>query len=472
MDQLEQMPLPEEPENSEPGVQGVTEPELQTEMENEPAPVVPEQTPSAEEAPVTPEKKKVKKPWVKKLLKRVALVLGLLVLVAAVAAATCYVTTRVVEAYWQEQMVMLNQVTDEKIALLEEKLEDAVNDTPLLTAPVEEGLSPGQVYEYNLKTVVSVINYQTVRGAKQAVSTGTGFFFSSDGYIITNYHVIEGAESVTITTHDDQVFDAAIVGYESGNDLAVLKVEGEGFPCVIIGSSDDLKVGDQVVAIGNALGQLHSTMTVGYISAKDQLVATDGSAMSMLQTDAAINSGNSGGPLFNMRGELVGITTSKYSGYTSSGATIEGIGFAIPIDDVLRQIRDLQQYGYVTGAYLGVSVQEIDTTTAQMYGLPKGIRVVEVVPGAAAERAGIQVGDLITNFGGYDIGAIAELSRALRRFEAGEVTSISVFREGQVIHLEITLDEKPREEKPMPEGNSDDWYDYFSGIFGNEEEAE
>lgn len=463
MDELEQMPFPEEPEMTEKTCQEPTEPVQEPErIATEP------EHPSVEEAEPP---KKPKKPWVKKFLKRTGLVLGLLILVAAVAAASCYITARVVEHYWQQQMILLNKATDNKIAVLEEKLEDAIHDTPLLTAPVEEGLSPGQVYEYNRKCVVSVINYQKIQGTKKAASTGTGFFISDDGYIITNYHVIEGAVSVTITTSDNKVYDAAIVGYESGNDLAVLKVEGEDFPHVLLGSSDELKVGDQVVAIGNALGQLHSTMTVGYISAKDQLVATDGSAMSMLQTDAAINSGNSGGPLFNMRGELVGITTSKYSGYTASGATIEGIGFAIPIDDVLRQIQDLMQYGYVTGAYLGVSVQEIDTTTAQIYGLPAGVRVVEVVPGAAAERAGIQVGDLIINLGGYDVGAIAELSRALRRFEAGQTTTITIFRDGQTVHLEITLDQKPREETEMPEeGNYEDWYDYFSGIFGNNDD--
>ena len=221
-----------------------------------------------------------------------------------------------------------------------------------------------------------------------------------------------------------------------------------------------MAVGDQVAAIGNPLGELTSTLTVGYISATDRAVNTDGSYINMLQTDAAINSGNSGGPLFNMYGEVIGITTAKYSGTSNSGATIEGIGFAIPIDDVADMVDDLVTYGYITGAYLGVMVQDVNAEAANMYGFPLGAYVVDVNVGSCAQEAGIKKKDIITNLGGYDITSIADLTRALRHFEADQKTTISVYRSGQEVHMEITLDEKPvndqqtqPQQETLPSGN-------------------
>jgi serine protease Do len=226
-----------------------------------------------------------------------------------------------------------------------------------------EGLTPGQVYAQNKKSVVAISCSAKVNQYGQigtVTSSGSGFVLTEDGYVITNYHVIEGAEIVNVITYDGTEYRAMVKGYDANNDLAVLKVDVEGLPAAKIGSSNDLIIGDMVVAIGNPLGELTSTQTVGYISGKDRDVSTDGTLINMLQTDAAINPGNSGGPLFNMKGEVIGITTAKYSGTTSSGATIEGIGFAIPIDDVTKMIADIMAYGYVTGAYLGVSVADID----------------------------------------------------------------------------------------------------------------
>ena len=198
----------------------------------------------------------------------------------------------------------------------------------------------------------------------------------------------------------------------------------------------------------------------------------------MIQTDAAINPGNSGGPLFNMKGEVVGITTAKYSGTTSSGASIEGIGFAIPIDDVLKIISDLMDFGYVTGAYLGVTVQNMDETAA-MYGLPMGAYVVDVVEGASAHRAGIQPKDIIIALGEYEVESITDLTRNLRHFRAGDTTTITVVRSGGRLVLPITLDERPvgfdgtvpsqEESAQMPsEGNYEEWFDYFRRYFGGE----
>ena len=163
----------------------------------------------------------------------------------------------------------------------------------------------------------------------------------------------------------------------------------------------------------------------------------------MLQTDAAINPGNSGGPLFNMLGQVIGITTAKYSGLTESGATIEGIGFAIPMDDVYGMLDDLRQYGYITGAYLGVSVSDVDPTVAEAYGLPVGTLVREVVAGSCAMNGGIKVSDIIVNLGGHEIKNINDLSRALRKFKAGDEITVTVHRSGELVQLTLVLDEKP-----------------------------
>ena len=216
-------------------------------------------------------------------------------------------------------------------------------------------------------------------------------------------------------------------------------------------------------------------MTVGYVSGKDRQVTTDNSTINMIQTDAAINSGNSGGPLFNMYGEVVGITSAKYSGTTSSGAVIEGISFAIPIDDVMGIIDDLQEYGYVTGAYLGVTVQDTDASAAKLYGMPTGAYVATVVDGGSADRAGVQPKDIIIALGDNEVSSTNELTRALRRFKAGDKTTITVIRSGERITLDITLDEKPQsstgsstEQTPTtPEGDYDAWYNFFYGNRGN-----
>ena len=205
-----------------------------------------------------------------------------------------------------------------------------------------------------------------------------------------------------------------------------------------------MAVGDQVVAIGNPLGELTSTMTAGYVSAKDRIVATDGTQINMMQTDAAINPGNSGGPLFNMLGQVIGITSAKYSGLTESGATIEGIGFAIPMDDVYGMLEDLRLYGYITGAYLGVSISDVDPTIAEAYGLPVGTLVRSVVAGSCADKGGIQPSDIIVNLGGHEIKNINDLSRVLRKFKAGDEITATVHRNGQLVQLMLTLDEKPK----------------------------
>ena len=396
------------------------------------------------------------------------------VLALAVLGGSCGLTAVLVNNRWEERMLQIESRFNDRIAELEKKAGSAgVSGNVIGTSA--GSMTPSQVYERNVPSVVQV--NCTVSGASffgqtaEGSSVGSGFILADNGFIVTNYHVIEGATSVSVATYLGEEYQATVVGYEASNDVAVLKVEAEDLPAVTIGSSSDLAVGDQVVAIGNALGELTGTMTVGYVSAKDRDVSTDGTTINMIQTDAAINSGNSGGPLFNMEGEVVGITTAKYSGESSSGASIEGIGFAIPIDDVLSMVEDLVNLGYITGAYLGVGVNDVDSA-AQYYGIPAGAYVAEVNEGSCAEAAGVLVGDIIVALGEYQVENYTDLKAALRKFEAGDTTTVTVYRSGQNLDLTITLDEKPQEEASagtqMPDsGNYEDWYNYFSPFFGN-----
>ena len=306
-----------------------------------------------------------------------------------------------------------------------------------------------------------------------AVSGGSGFVLTADGYIVTNHHVIEGATGVTITTHNGEEYPAEIIGSDFSNDVAVLKAENVELSPVTLGSSNALAIGDMVVAIGNPLSDLSSTQTVGYVSGKDRDVTAANKVINMIQTDAAINSGNSGGPLFNMKGEVVGITTAKYSGTSSSGASIEGIGFAIPIDDVSGIISDLMNHGYVTGAYMGITVSDTDEASAEMFGLPLGAYVVSVENGSCASKAGLKAKDIIIDLGGYPITGMTSLTRTLRNFSAGDTTTITVSRAGVEIILDITFDEKPQSMTTTPEAaevpaapseeNFQDWYNWFFG---------
>ena len=401
------------------------------------------------------------------------------VLALALMAGSCGVTAAVVNSRWEKKTQALEQSINQKLNDFQVKV-DMVTQIPGGVTVVDSlgNMSAGSVYSQNVQSVVLISCEMTSTsyfGQTTGTSTGTGFIITEDGYVVTNYHVVEGANVIYVSTHDNEKYPAVLVGQDKTNDVAVLKMEAEkALPYATLGSSNDLAVGDQVVAIGNPLGDLTATLTVGYVSAKDRDVTTEGATINMIQTDAAINSGNSGGPLFNMKGEVVGITTAKYSGSSSSGATIEGIGFAIPIDDVASMIDDLINYGYVTGAYLGVMVSDMDAESASYYGMPVGAYVAEVTPGYAAEKAGLQVKDIIVALGDYEVTSVSELTRALRNFEAGETTTVTIYRGGAEKVLPITLDEKPQETEttpamtePMPEsGSFEEWYNYFAPYFG------
>ena len=397
-------------------------------------------------------------------------------LVAVMVAVGCLITAAAVNESWEDRTEDTVSALTERIDDLQEQLEDVSTPGRGAALPTDgSALTPSELYNNNVDCVVAISS--TVQTDSyyygSGTSTGSGFILSEDGYVITNHHVVEGASEVDVVLHDGTEYPAQVVGYDSTNDLAVLKMEASGLTAATIGSSDDLAVGDMVVAIGNPLGELTATQTVGYVSGIKREVTTSNTILSMIQTDAAINPGNSGGPLFNMYGEVVGITTAKYSGTTDSGASIEGIGFAIPIDDVMTSISDLVDQGYVSSAYLGITVTDTDEDSAAMFNLPTGAYVVEVVEGYSAHRAGVQAKDIIIALGDTTVSNQYQLIRALRDFAPGDETTITILRSGKEMTLDITLDEKPQdlstETQPTqpPETEEDmDIYDYFRRYFG------
>jgi len=411
----------------------------------------------------------------------------ILAVVAALALVigSCAVTAGLVNERWEDRTEKMEASFNRQLRALQEQVtalmpENTGNSVSGTVSYMDMG-SVSQIYARNVHSVVLIectITSSMYGQTATGYSTGSGFILTEDGYVVTNYHVIEGATSVSVGLYDGTSHPAAVVGYDSTNDIALLKVEASGLDAVEIGSSDALIVGDQVVAIGNPLGELTSTLTVGYVSAKERNVSTDGTIINMIQTDAAINSGNSGGPLFNMKGQVVGITTAKYSGASSSGATIEGIGFAIPIDDVMDGVEQLQEYGYIKSAYLGVMVQNMDASTANVYGLPVGAYVAGVEEGFCAAKAGIQPKDIILAVSNEKVETIADLSRILRQYEPGEKVIITIYRGGQTLNLPVVLDERPanldtvvpetqpQPEQTMPEGNYEDWFNFFAPFFG------
>lgn len=374
-------------------------------------------------------------------------------LVVALIAAGCGITAASVNRYWAAQTEDLYAQFHSEIQSLQDQIKEnsftgngnSVSGT--VNTTTDGSLTPGQVYAKCVESVVAVTSTST-----QGTSSGSGFILTEDGYVVSNYHVVEGGKELTVTTHSGEEYEAKLIGYDSANDISVLKIDATGLTAAKLGSSDNLIIGDMVVAIGNPLGELTATQTVGYVSGKDRTVTTDGTVINMLQTDAAINPGNSGGPLFNMYGEVVGITTAKYSGTTSSGASIEGIGFAIPIDDVAKKIQDLKDYGYITGAYLGVTVQNMDPSITSYLGIPTGVYVKSVSAGSCAETAGIHPKDIILRLGQTDVESMNDLTRALQDLNAGDTTSITVWRGGKELTLSITLDERPHTSTIQPEG--------------------
>ena len=310
-------------------------------------------------------------------------------------------------------------------------------------------LTPEEIYAANLGAAVGVNGDVTTNAwgytVRNAVS-GSGFVISSNAtssYIVTNYHVIKNVQDIKVFFANGDSYDATLVGGEEDNDIAVLRIEVGNLQTVTLGDSDALNVGENVYAIGNPLGELTFTFTGGYVSAKDRSVTmSDGTVMNMLQTDTAINNGNSGGPLFNEYGQVIGIVSAKLSSSSSSEASVEGLGFAIPINDVRDMITSIIENGYVTGKpSMGILLDDVPQA-AQQYGVPAGAEVLAILDGSGADNGGLQVGDIITAVNGTEVSGSSDLQSAVSEFSAGDTVTLSIYRNGETTTVDVTLDEE------------------------------
>lgn len=319
--------------------------------------------------------------------------------------------------------------------------------TVINTASIDTSkqMTAAEVYAKNVNSTVGITTQVTTNFwgyTTQSAASGSGFIYSADGYIITNYHVIESASSIKVTLYDGKSYDAQLVGYDESNDVAVLKIDAKDLTPVTIGDSDNLNVGDSVIAIGNPLGELTFSLTSGAVSALDREVTMSNNVtMELIQTDCAINSGNSGGALFNLYGEVIGITNAKYSGSSGSGASIDNIGFAIPINSVRSIVDSIIEKGYVAKPYIGVMVSDV-SDEAISYGTPAGAAVVSVTEGGPAEKAGLQANDIITAAGGKEISGKSGLSSIIADCAAGDKLTLSVYRQGQTLTVTVTVGEQ------------------------------
>ncbi len=319
----------------------------------------------------------------------------------------------------------------------------------ILTGTVEvpgQELDVTQIAEVVGPSVVGIVinqTYTTWNGGvyEQESGNGSGIIISSDGYIITNSHVIEGASAIDVVLNSGERYPAEIIGMDSKTDLAVIKINAKNLPAAVLGKSADLKVGELAVAIGNPLGlEFQGSVTAGVISALNRTMEVDGRQYTLVQTDAAINPGNSGGPLVNKYGQVIGINTVKIS-----SSTAEGMGFAIPIDVAVPIIEELISKGYVSGRpQIGVSIRDISETMSIYYNLPVGIYVVSVSPGSGAEKADIKSGDVIIKADGKTVTTSDELNDVRDTHKVGEKIKLTVVRDGKTMDISVTLgEEKP-----------------------------
>ena len=347
-------------------------------------------------------------------------------------------------------------------------------------------MTDAEVYAANVNSVVSInvtgtSGYNFFGQAVQTASAGSGFVLTKDGFIVTNYHVVKDADTVKVTMYNGDEYDAKYVGGDEDYDIAVIKVEAADLQPVTLGDSDELNVGDHVLAIGNPLGELTFSMSGGMVSCVNRAINVDGTPFNMIQTDASINPGNSGGPMFNQYGEVVGIVSAKYS--STGNESVEGLGFAIPINDVFAMIQDIMTNGYVTNKpYLGITA---GTMTEQMasqyrYNIKEGVFVYSVEEGKAADQAGLQMGDVITKVDDHDIKTMEDLTAVKKEYSAGDTATLTIYRGGETMTVELTWDAVPAEQQSQEETQSTqdsqnnsqngnnymDPYDMFEYFFG------
>ena len=317
----------------------------------------------------------------------------------------------------------------------------AVSSSGMTTSQVSEMVSPSVVVITTEQVVYSQWSWY---GQNQVESgAGSGVIISSDGYILTCAHVVSGASQITVTIGDTD-YTATVVGEDDTSDVAVLKIDATGLTPATVGDSDSLSVGDSVLAVGNPLGELGGTVTSGIVSALNRSVTIQGTSstntMSLIQMDASVSPGNSGGGLFNMNGELIGLVNAK-----SSSSDAEGLGFAIPINDAIQVAQDLLENGYVSGRpYMGITYIAVTDaqTAAQLNVNAYGVYVVDVVQGGPADKAGLKAGDCIVSIDGTEIAQKDDLGTLMQQHTAGDTLSITVARDGQMQTVSLTLGEK------------------------------
>lgn len=318
---------------------------------------------------------------------------------------------------------------------------DAVQETVAVSAgPAPEADGTLSLQDIYVKCIPSVVSITTQ--SRGGSATGTGVIASQDGYIVTNYHVIEGGESYTVQLTDDRILSAGLVGSDPTSDLAVLHIDADGLTSAEFGDSDVLRVGDSVVAIGDPLGvEYRGTMTNGIVSAINRNVNVNGRAMNLIQTNAALNSGNSGGPLINSCGQVIGINTIKVGAFTDR-AGVEGLGFAIPsavVEDIVGQI--ISQ-GYVSGRpWLGISGESLSLFYQHYYRLPAGLYISEVAENSSAADAGIAQGDILISVDGTNVYTQSDLDTLLYGYTAGDQVTLIIYRSGYTMQATITLEE-------------------------------
>lgn len=319
-------------------------------------------------------------------------------------------------------------------------------------------MAPAEVYAANVNSTVGITTSVTTNYwgfQTTSAASGSGFVITDDGYIITNYHVIENSDSITVSFYDGTAYTAELIGYDESNDIAVLKVDAEGLTPVVIGNSDSLNVGDSVIAIGNPLGELTFSLTSGAVSALNREVTLSNSmTMDLIQTDCAINSGNSGGALFNLYGEVIGVTNAKYSG-SGTGASIDNIAFAIPINRVKEIVESIIENGYIAKPYIGVSVADVSKET-QSYGLPEGAAVKSIEKDGPADLAGLEEYDIITAVNGNEISGSKALVDMVRDASEGDEMTLTIYRNGENIDLKIIVGEQVQSALANEESKQED----------------
>ena len=329
---------------------------------------------------------------------------------------------------------------------------------------VEPGaeMSPSEIYSENVNSTVGIttsINTNYFGYQTTAAASGSGFIITPDGYIVTNYHVVEDANEIKVTTYDDESYKAELVGYDESNDIAVLKIGANGLTPVVLGNSDNMKVGDSVVAIGNPLGELTFSLTTGSISALNRKITINNTAMDLIQTDCAINSGNSGGALFNSYGEVIGITNAKYSG-DSFSASIDNIGFAIPIGSVRDIITSIIEKGYIEKNYIGITVYPVSSNRSDI-----GLAIDSVEDDSPADIAGLKADDIITKANGVKVTDAASLTDLIAECKEGDTITLTVYRDDEILEIDVkigvrkqsTLPEEKPEEQPKEQFDRSEW---------------